>query len=197
MSTAARTAAALQARQRRTEVKLEQIRGTLARLRREQGALTFQAVARDAGVSRTFLYENPKARTLVEQAITAAGASRAQPMRAHDSAGNPAWRERALNAEHALKTAHTEIRTQRDRIGALLGEIRDLELDHPRHSAQHLATENTSLKQRLHQLTQDTRILDERLRAARSNLRFQDRRIADLEASLLSTDAPDTSGSAL
>jgi hypothetical protein len=32
------------------------------------------------------------------------------------------------------------------------------------------------------QLTTDNRTLDERLKAARSNLRFQDRRIADLEA---------------
>ncbi len=32
--------------------------------------------------------------------------------------------------------------------------------------------------------TTDNRTLDERLNAARSNLRFQDRRIADLEARL-------------
>jgi hypothetical protein len=35
------------------------------------------------------------------------------------------------------------------------------------------------------QLTTDNRTLDERLKAARSNLRFQDRRVADLEAQLL------------
>jgi len=34
------------------------------------------------------------------------------------------------------------------------------------------------------QLTQDNRTLEERLKAARSNLRYQDRRIADLEAQL-------------
>jgi hypothetical protein len=34
------------------------------------------------------------------------------------------------------------------------------------------------------QLSADNRTLDERLKAARSNLRFQDRRIADLEARL-------------
>ncbi|MET7716085.1 hypothetical protein [Streptomyces sp. NPDC005407] len=33
-------------------------------------------------------------------------------------------------------------------------------------------------------LTTDNRTLDERLKAARSNLRFQDRRVADLEARL-------------
>jgi hypothetical protein len=38
------------------------------------------------------------------------------------------------------------------------------------------------LKQRVRQLTTDNRTLDERLKAARSTFRFQDRRIADLEA---------------
>ncbi len=45
--------------------------------------------------------------------------------------------------------------------------------------------ENTTLKQRVHQLTQDNRVLDERLNAARFNLRFLDRRLTDLEAKLL------------
>ena len=49
---------------------------------------------------------------------------------------------------------------------------------------QRISTENTTLKQRDRQLTADNRTLDERRKAARSNLRFQDRRIADLEAGL-------------
>jgi hypothetical protein len=43
-------------------------------------------------------------------------------------------------------------------------------------------------------LSADNRTLDERLKAARSNLRFQDRRIADLEARL--TEPPDPATSA-
>jgi hypothetical protein len=39
------------------------------------------------------------------------------------------WRERALNAEDALKHAHTEIALQRNNIGQMLGKIRDLEND--------------------------------------------------------------------
>jgi hypothetical protein len=46
------------------------------------------------------------------------------------------------------------------------------------------AARHATLKQRVRQLTTDNRTLDERLKAARSNLRFQDRRIADLEACL-------------
>ncbi|MEV7092706.1 hypothetical protein AB0M80_07650 [Amycolatopsis sp. NPDC051045] len=53
-----------------------------------------------------------------------------------------------------------------------------------RGSLQRITTENTTLKQRVRQLTADNRALEERLTAARSNLRFQDRRLADLEAEL-------------
>jgi chromosome segregation ATPase len=96
----------------------------------------------------------------------------------------PSWRERALNAEAALKTAQAEVAAQRRRMAILMGQIRDLEHDLPAEAAQRLATENTTLKQRLRQLTQDNRTLEERLDAARSNNRFADRRIAQLEAQL-------------
>ncbi|MEV0038242.1 hypothetical protein [Streptomyces sp. NPDC050804] len=44
--------------------------------------------------------------------------------------------------------------------------------------------------ERVRQLTTDNRTLDERLKAARSNLRFQDRRVADLEARLTEPEPP-------
>jgi len=43
---------------------------------------------------------------------------------------------------------------------------------------------DTTLRQRVRRLTADNRTLDERPKAARSNLRFQDKRIADLEAQI-------------
>ncbi|MFI8906759.1 hypothetical protein ACIGV8_14615 [Streptomyces albidoflavus] len=94
------------------------------------------------------------------------------------------WRERALNAEDALKAAHSEILAQRTRNGELLGRIRDLEVEWTEDAVQRITTENTTLKQRVRKLTTDNRTLDERLKAARSHLRFQDRRVADLEARL-------------
>jgi chromosome segregation ATPase len=94
------------------------------------------------------------------------------------------WRERALNAEDALKAAHAEITTQRTRIGELLGQVRDLEAEWTKEAIARITTENTTLKQRVRQLTTDNRTLEERLQAARSNNRFADRRIAQLEAGL-------------
>jgi hypothetical protein len=94
------------------------------------------------------------------------------------------WRERALNAEDALKAAHAEILTQRIRIGELLGQVSDLQADWTEEAIQRITTENTTLKRRVRQLTADNRTVDERLKAARCNLRFQDRRVADLVAQI-------------
>ncbi|MGW7757401.1 integrase [Streptomyces violaceusniger] len=90
--------------------------------------------------------------------------------------------DHSLNAEDALKAAHTEILAQRTQIGELLGQTRDLQAEWTEGAIQRITTENTTLKQRVRQLTTDNRTLHERLKAARSNLRFQDRRVADLEA---------------
>jgi hypothetical protein len=174
-----RTAAAIAARRRAAEQKLQQVSDAVASLRRRKTPVTYPAVARQARVSRTFLYANPDARALVSDAISKTST---QPARGDDQ--EPPWRERALNAEAALKTAEAEIAAQRRRMAILLGQIRDLEHDLPPQAAQRLATENTTLKQRVRQLTHDNKTLEDRLEAARSNNRFADRRIAQLEAQL-------------
>lgn len=180
-----RTAAAVAARRRSTQAALARVRDVLARMRREKTPVTVAAVSRRAGVSRTFLYSNPGARALLADAIAGTRAGTAQDLAGRDAGQEAAWRERALNAEEALKAAHAEIARQRDRIGELLGQVRDLEADWTQDAIQRITTENTALKQRLRQLTQDNRALQERLQAARSNVRFADRRIAQLEAQLL------------
>nr|WP_091456218.1 DUF6262 family protein [Micromonospora inyonensis] len=179
-----RTAAAHAARRRKTETALDRIRQSIARLQREKAQISVATVARRADVSRTFLYDNAEARAIITAAIAAAGERRIQLLTDQDDAREATWRERALNAEEALKAAHTEILTQRTHISELLGQIRDLEAEWTQEAVQRITTENTTLKQRVRQLTTDNRALDERLKAARSNLRFQDRRVADLEAQL-------------
>ena len=175
-----RTDAAIQARRLATQQKLRQVRDAVAQIRRARTAVTYPAVARHAGVSRTFLYANPDARALISEAISKAGTQHTR--RGDDQ--EPSWRERALNAEAALQAAEAEIRAQRRHLAILMGQIRDLEQDLAPQAAQRIATENTTLKQRARQLTSDNRTLEQRLEAARSNNRFADRRIAQLEAQL-------------
>lgn len=179
-----RTAGALAARRRGTEAAVQRVHEALQRLRRDKARISVAAVARRADVSRTFLYDNPEARSAVAAAMTQAGQRRASMLASQDEQHEATWRERALNAEDALKAAHAEIRSQRRRMGELLGQIRDLQAEWTEEAIQRITTENTTLKQRVRQLTADNRTLDERLKAARSNLRFQDRRVADLEARL-------------
>jgi hypothetical protein len=183
----AQTAAARAARQASTQAALERVRGALVRIRRRKTPVTVAAVARQAGVSRTFLYANPQARAAVADATARYGTRQAQDLAARDTEQEAPWRERALNAESALKTARSEIISQRARIGELMGQVRDLEAEWTEQATQRITTENTTLKQRVRQLTTDNRTLDERLTAARSNLRFQDRRLAGLEAQIADT----------
>jgi chromosome segregation ATPase len=185
-ATPPQTAAAIAARRARTTQMLERVRSSLQRMRREKTPITYQAVARRAGVSRTFLYQNPDARALVAEAAAQVTGQRVHEQADQADQQEALWRERALNAEDALKAAHAEIRLQRSCIGELMGQVRDLEAEWTQEAIQRITSENTTLKQRVRQLTQDNRALEERLRAARSNLRFQDRRLADLEAQLAS-----------
>ncbi|UNO43242.1 hypothetical protein [Streptomyces sp. MST-110588] len=177
-----RTAAALAARRRKTENALQRVHEVIIRRRSEKAQVSVAAVARRADVSRTFLHDNPEARTTVATAMAEAGERRSQILAEQDDEREATWRERALNAEDALKASQAEIRTQCTRIGELRGWIRDLQAEWKEESIQRITTENTTLKQRVRQMTADNRNVDERLKAARSNLRFQDRRIADLEA---------------
>jgi chromosome segregation ATPase len=179
-----RTTAAIQARRGTTEAMLHRVREALRQMRRERARITVAAVARRAGVSRTFLYQNTDARTLVTDAAAEASGQRVLDQAEQAAHAEAAWRERALNAEDALKHAHTEIALQRNNIAHLLGKIRDLENDLPEDGIQRVVTENTTLKQQARQLTADKRRLEERLTGARDNNRFLDKRIADLEAEL-------------
>jgi predicted nuclease with TOPRIM domain len=184
------TEAALAARRRATEAAVKRVHDAINRLRREKTRVSVAAVSRRAGVSRTFLYSNPDARTVVTAALAESGERHVRMLAAQDDEREATWRERALNAEDALKVAHAEILTQRTCIGELLGQVRDLESEWTKEAIARITTENTTLKQRVRQLTTDNRTLDERLKAARDNLRFHDKRIADLEAELAGRGNP-------
>jgi chromosome segregation ATPase len=168
---------------------ITRIQDTLRRMQCERARITAQAVALRADVSRSFLYQNPEARRLLHEATAHIPGQHARDLAHQDAAGEAAWRERALNAEEGLKSAHQEVRILRARTGELLGRIRDLELDLPADALQRLASDNTTLRDRLRQRESEIKTLTERLSAARANNRSQDGEIANLQAQLL--DSPD------
>ena len=179
-----RTEAAILARRNSTEQMLRRVRDTLRQMRRDHIPVQTAVVARRAEVSRTFLYQNEHARKLLADAAADHPAAAAAASRRHDACQASPWKDRALNAEDALKAAYAEISKQRDQIGKLLGRIRDLEIDLPADAVERITIENRTLRQENRQLTTDNQQLTERLKAARENNRFLDTRIARLEADL-------------
>ncbi len=184
-SRSTQTAKAIAARRQQTKQKLTRVEKAISQLRREHGRLTVRAIAQRAEVSSTFLYENPRARALVQAAADAAADRRDRNARAQHDRVEATWRERALNAEAELTRTQKEVLIQRERIAELMGQIRDFDQMVPGESVQRLVTENTSLKATIRQLTAEHRELQERLEGARSTNRFLGTRIAELEAQLL------------
>ncbi|TXL84985.1 DUF6262 family protein [Streptomyces sp. IB2014 016-6] len=182
-SNAARTNAANHARRDNTERMLQRVRDTLRQMRRDRQPIQTAAVARRAEVSRTFLYQNEEAKRLLADAAAETPALAAVTTRGQPAPANP-WKDRALNAEDALKLAYEEITSQRRQIGQLLGQVRDLETDLPADAVERITGENRRLRQENRKLTTDNEQLTARLKAARENNRFLDTRIASLEAEI-------------
>lgn len=180
----ARTGPAIAARRQHTTDLLTRVENAVTRMRLDGTAVTVRALAGHARVSATFLYANPRARALLASARDAAGGRDTARSAATAGRAEASWRERALNAEDALGRAHTEILSQRRRIGELAGTIRDLETPLGTGSAHRITAENTTLHHRICQLTDEHRTLRERLDAARSTSRLLDRRVAGLEAQI-------------
>jgi hypothetical protein len=84
--------------------------------------------------------------------------------------------------EFETKAAHHEILAQRDQIGELLGQVRDLQTHWTEEDLMRVVNDNCSLKKQVRQLTNDNTDLKNKLAAARDNARFTDKRIAALEA---------------
>jgi hypothetical protein len=98
---------------------------------------------RAAGVSRAFLYQNTQAKALMVAAISQAGGREQKVQASRDAELEAFWRERALNAEDALRAAHAEIRTQRDHIAVLTGRSQGMESGYSEQSPQRLAADTT------------------------------------------------------
>jgi len=179
------TSAALLARRTRTEASLAGVQAIVDRMLKDKTPITTAAVSRESGVSRTFLYDNPEARHIIVTASVKAAGRRAEGREAERKALEASWRERALNSEEALKTAHAEILRQREQIAELLGQIRDLNTGWTEDDRIRMTTENLALKCATRDQETEIRSLTNKLAAARENNRFADRRIADLEARIV------------
>ncbi|MDJ0383781.1 DUF6262 family protein [Streptomyces sp. G-G2] len=174
----------MEARRQKTAGGLARIKDTLDQMIKTRSVITMAAVARTADVSRTFLYEHADARALVDEAMNQAAGRRVQDRQTVQDELEASWRERALNTEAALKSAHAEILAQREQIAELIGQVRDLRSEWSQEDITRIITDNGNLKKRVRELAAEGKCLTGKLSAARDNVRFADKRIADLEVQL-------------
>ncbi|MCX4461521.1 hypothetical protein OOK58_02330 [Streptomyces sp. NBC_01728] len=81
----------------------------LAFSRRSRARASWTRSTAASVLRRPFLYENPEARAAVTTAMAETGERRTGILADQDNEHEATCRERALNAEDSLKTAHAEI----------------------------------------------------------------------------------------
>lgn len=172
---------AIAARRHAAEAKAARVEKAVKALARAGAPITCAGVARLAGVSRSFVYENDQARAVVTaaQARTQAGiAGRIPPGTAQQEAS---WRERALNAEQRARDLQHELTAQRRLTAGLLGQLRQPDGTWLADERNRLQTENEQLLAERNQLARERNDLQRKLDAARANLaRLTERRAAEL-----------------
>ena len=119
-----RTTALNAAAQRKSDAARSRVTDALRALDAHGGEITFQAVARAAGVSRQWLYTQPELRTEIEQLRAANDelGGRPTPARERASENSLRHRNRALLEEN--QRLRTEIAAVRQELAVALGDLR-------------------------------------------------------------------------
>lgn len=172
---------AIEARRRDATTKVAAVDKAVKLLARAGAPITRAAVSHLAGVSRSFTYENDRARTIVAaaQARTQARAEvRVETLTGEQEAS---WRERALNAEEEVSRLRREVATQRRLVGDLMGQLREPDGTWLEHDRDRLRRENEVLLDERNQLLGERADLARRLEGARANVsRLNERRVSEL-----------------
>ncbi|MGH3288412.1 MAG: DUF6262 family protein [Streptosporangiaceae bacterium] len=172
---------AIVARRKAAEVKAAAVGKAVKALARTGAPVTSAAVARIAGVSRSFIYENPQARALVTAAQARTQARAAGRIPAAPAQAEASWRERALNAEQRARDLQRELTAQRRVTAGLLGQLRQPDGTWLQEESTRLHAENEHLLDERNQLASERNDLQRKLQAARANLtRLTERQVAGL-----------------
>jgi len=120
------------AAERRSEQAVQRARTAIARLQRAGEPVSFQSVAREAGVSRQFLYTLDGLRGEIEQARSAHLESRdgqAPPAQRSSEASLKARNQMLLDENQRLRG---ELAGLREELASAWGELRALQREHQR-----------------------------------------------------------------
>jgi hypothetical protein len=138
-------------------------------------------VARLAGVSRSFTYENDAANQMIAAAQARSQARAEDRIETTTVQQEASWRERALNAEDEIRNLRRELSTQRQLLGDLLGQLREPDGTWIENDRNRLRQENEYLISQQNQLLRERNELQRRLDGARANVsHLNERRMHDL-----------------
>lgn len=125
----------IDAAQRRSEFTRSKAIQAIRTLDAAGELVTFGTVAKQAGVSRSWLYAQPDLRTEVEQLRAAQRRSPQSPVPARQRASDPSLLRRLEAANDRIRRLSEENRQLREQLARALGEQRDAKIrTHPRNS---------------------------------------------------------------
>jgi chromosome segregation ATPase len=172
---------AIDARRRDSTTKVAAVQKAVNLLGRTGAPMTRAAVSQLAGVSRSFTYENEKARMIIAAAQARTDASAEGRMETATAQQEASWRERALNAEDQVRKLRQELTTQRRLVGDLIGQLREPDGTWIEHDRDRLRKENDVLLSERNHLVRERDDLQRKLNGARANIsRLAERRVTEL-----------------
>lgn len=172
---------AIAARRHAAERKAAAVAKAVKTLARTGAPITCAGVARLAGVSRSFIYENDQARAILTAAQARTQARTAGSIPAATAQQEASWRERALNAEQHARDLQRELTAQRRLAAGLLGQLRQPDGTWLADERDRLHADNEHLLAERNQLARERGDLRRKLEAARANLaRLTEHRVAEL-----------------
>lgn len=172
---------AIDARQRDSAAKLAAVTKALNVLGRHGVPITSTQVARLAGVSRSFTYENEQAQAKITAAQTRSQADANEHIAAISDQQEASWRERALNAEHHARELRGELITQRRLVSDLTGQLKEPDGTWIQQDRDRLRGENDTLLLERNRLILECAERQRKLDGARANVsRLNEQRVTML-----------------
>jgi hypothetical protein len=165
-----RPSAAIATQQQGSAELVADLERHLKRMIRSGQRITFPAVEKATGRSHSFLYDNPVARDLVMRARERSRADVKERTDQRNEREEENWRQRALNAEDALRAAKQEIRVLRQANSDLQGQIRDPDGTIVYEERARLRDISNKLRRDLELLRREKAESDRALAAARANI---------------------------
>lgn len=161
---------AIDARRRDAATKLAAVGKALKTMGRSGAQINRIDIARLAGVSRSFTYQNDDANSLIVAAQSRSQPSATDHHHALSAQQEASWRERALNAEDRARDLARELAHERQLIADLLGQLRDPDGTWLEDDRSRLREENQRLLDERNQLLASQHDLHRQLDGARANV---------------------------